>query len=191
MAHTTQRYHGWRRLPRSRRLPERSVFRAEKPSAEHTEDTERRGFLADLPKLGPARGFGERSLGELTSEWLNTTHWYHGSRRLPRCRRLVRHPDGWGDDVLCAALAPSSHDGDFSSYPSVFSLLLIGSGQASVLASRRPVFVAAVLLWLFSCTNFTVSNVGSVKRCSYGHCPKLQRTGCALELKPTLPEIME
>ena len=42
---TTTRYHGWRRLPRSRRLPERSVLSAEKPSAEHTEDTERRGFL--------------------------------------------------------------------------------------------------------------------------------------------------
>ena len=41
---TTTRYHGWRRLPRSRRLPERSVLSAEKPSAEHTEDTERRGF---------------------------------------------------------------------------------------------------------------------------------------------------
>ena len=36
---TTQWYHSWRRLPRSRRLPRRSVL-----SAEDTEDTEHRGF---------------------------------------------------------------------------------------------------------------------------------------------------
>ena len=49
--------------------------------------------------------FGERAFGELTSEWLNTTQWYHGSRRLPRCRRLLRHSDGWNYDALtCASL---------------------------------------------------------------------------------------
>ena len=40
-----------------------------------------------------AARFGERSFGELTKRWLNTTQGYHGWRRLPRCRRLLRHSD--------------------------------------------------------------------------------------------------